>query len=66
MTTQPAQSIDAMFESIARKHLRIETLEARNSDSLDFTEVAVWGVKAALQAAYEAGLAAGKDLNSQQ
>lgn len=38
----------------------------RNSDSLDFNEVAVWGVKAALQAVYEAGLAAGKDLNSQR
>ncbi len=43
------------LEAIARKHLHIETLEARNSDSLDFKDVACWSVKAALEAAFEAG-----------
>jgi hypothetical protein len=35
--------------------LSIETLETRNSDSLDFYDVAVWSLKKALQEAYEAG-----------
>lgn len=43
------------INAIARKHLSIETLETRRSDRLDFHEVAVWGVQAALDAAYEAG-----------
>lgn len=53
-------SIDALFAAIAKEHLHLETLETRNSDSLDFHDVAVWGVKAALEAAYEAGKAAAK------
>jgi hypothetical protein len=44
-----------LFTEIAKKHLRIETLETRNSDSLDFHDVSVWGVEAALQEAYLAG-----------
>lgn len=40
---------------IARKHLGLETLETRNSDSLDFSDQAVWALKAALEAAFEAG-----------
>ena len=36
----------------------IDTLETRKSDSLDFHDVSVWGVKEALIAAYQAGLAA--------
>ena len=43
------------IERIARQHLRFTTLEARNIDSLDFREVAVWQVREALLAAYEAG-----------
>lgn len=53
-------TIAEVLESIARKHLRIETLECRSSDSLDFHEVSVWGVEAALQAAFEAGQKAAK------
>ena len=54
-------SLDTLFAQIALDHLFIETLEHRHSDSLDFHNVSVWGVKSALQAAYEAGLiAAGK------
>lgn len=40
---------------IARKHLAIPTLEIRRSDSLDFYQVSVWVVEAALNAAYQAG-----------
>jgi site-specific DNA-adenine methylase len=40
---------------IARQHLHIETLQARHADRLDFHEVAVWSIEAALKAAFEAG-----------
>jgi hypothetical protein len=48
-----------LFTDIAREHLFIETLEERQSDSLDFHDVSVWGVKNALLHAYQAGLRAG-------
>ena len=53
-----AQTLDALLTQIAQEHLFIETLETRKSDSLDFHDVSVWGVKEALIAAYQAGLAA--------
>ena len=40
---------------IAQQHLGIQTLEARNSDRLDFHELSVWQIKAALEAAYLVG-----------
>lgn len=46
---------NAIIHQIARRHLGIETLAVRNSDSLDFHDVGVAGVSAALQAAFEAG-----------
>jgi len=49
------QQIDQLLTEIANKHLNLETLETRNSDSLDFQEVAVWSLKDALEAAYESG-----------
>ena len=52
--------IDTILTLIAQKHLGIETLETRRSDRLDFHDVSVWGVKSALVAAYQAGLAAGQ------
>jgi hypothetical protein len=39
-------------------HLDIETLETRKSDALDFHDLAVWTIRAALEAAYKAGAAA--------
>lgn len=51
---------DELFTQIAQQHLRIETLTERKSDSLDFHDVSVWGIKAALEAAYEAGKKARK------
>lgn len=44
---------------IAQKHLHVETLEVRRSDSLDFYDVSVWSIEDALREAYAAGLAAG-------
>jgi len=47
------------IEEIARKYLHLETLQVRNSDSLDFSDQAVWNIRDALVAAFEAGLQAG-------
>lgn len=44
-----------LLGDIAKQHLGIETLEPRNRDSIDFHDVSVWGVQAALTAAYLAG-----------
>jgi hypothetical protein len=49
---------DELFTQIAQRHLLVETLVVRKSDSLDFHSVGVWGIKDALEAAYEAGRAA--------
>jgi len=46
---------DEMLELIAKATLDIETLETRNSDGLDFHDLAVWTLKQALQQAYSAG-----------
>jgi hypothetical protein len=45
---------------IAKEHLHLETLDTRRSDSHDFSDQAVWCIKAALEAAYDAGLKVGK------
>ena len=59
MTTRTKPAPDALLLEIARKHFsNIETLETRNSDGLDFHDVAVWAIRAALEAAYTAGFAA--------
>ena len=41
--------------NIAQRILDIETLETRNSDSLDFKEQAIWSIKEALEQAYKKG-----------
>ena len=46
---------DPILAAIAREHLLIPTLESRRSDILDFHDVAVWQVEAALRAAFDAG-----------
>jgi hypothetical protein len=51
----PMKSPDQLFADIACKYLGIPTLESRRADSLDFHDVAVWQIKAALTAAFEAG-----------
>ena len=40
---------------IASKILDLETLETRLSDEKDFSDQAIWNIKEALEAAYEAG-----------
>lgn len=44
-----------ILAAIAREQLLIPTLETRRSDVLDFHDVAVWQVEAALRAAFDAG-----------
>ena len=56
--TKPAGTTkhrDAEIARIGREILPLETLETRHSDGLDFHNIAVWTMKAALEAAYEAG-----------
>ena len=63
MTTKTAPAnapSDALLLEVASKHFHsIETLETQNSDRLDFHDVAVWAIRAALEDAYEAGRIAG-------
>jgi hypothetical protein len=46
--------------------LGIKTLETRRSDSLDFHEVSVWGIKRALEVAYHMGKAEGTEEGLEQ
>jgi hypothetical protein len=48
---------DAAVARIARELLRIETLEVRNRDRLDFHDLGVGSIRDALRAAHEAGRA---------
>jgi len=47
--------------AIARRHLGITTFKRQWRDHLDFHEVGVWNVEAALKAAFEAGRASATD-----
>lgn len=44
------------LEKIAKEVLEVGTIETRNSDRLDFHEVAIWSIVSALEKAYELGL----------
>jgi hypothetical protein len=52
-----SQPIYMKLLDIAQTHInsRIPTLKSRNNDGLDFYEVSVWNLEAALTAAYELG-----------
>ena len=50
---------EALILDIATRHFFVETLETRNRDRLDFHDVGVWAMRAALSEAYEAGRIAG-------
>ena len=65
--TKPAADAqrNALLLEIAERHLFLETLETRNSDRLDFHEHAVWAIRSALEAAYEAGCRAGASAATQ-
>ena len=51
--------LENLLTQIAQQHLRIETLETRKSDGLDFHDVAVWCLRDALEAAFNAGVEPG-------
>ncbi len=63
-------SSNAIAEStaaeVARRHLTIETLETRHSDSLDFHDCAVWSIREALIAAFESGARFTRDATNGQ
>lgn len=49
-----------ILAAIAATELGVSTLETRRSDRLDFHDIAVWSIREALSAAYDAGKAAAK------
>jgi hypothetical protein len=51
---------EALMLDIARRHFFVETLDTRNCDGLDFHDVAIWSIRAALIEAFAAGLAAAR------
>jgi len=56
MTTNTKAPSEALLLEIAAKHFHtVETLETRNRDRLDFHDVPVWSIRAALEEAFEAG-----------
>lgn len=55
------KAMNKAIESIAKRVLRLDTLETRNNDSDDFRDQAVWNIKDALTEAYEKGMKAGVD-----
>ena len=59
MTAKTAAPSEALLLEIAAKQFFLETLKTRRSDSLDFHDVAIWAIRAALDDAYEAGRIAG-------
>ena len=59
MTKSNDQMIDDLLTEIAKRHLGLETLESRRSDSLDFSDQAVWCIRDALMAAYGKGMEIG-------
>jgi len=54
-TTGGDNAAQTAAAEIARRILQIECLDTRNSDGLDFHDVAVWSLRDALIAAFEAG-----------
>ena len=49
--------LNKILTGIAQKNfVNVETLETRKSDSLDFYDVSVWQIKAALEDAFLAGM----------
>ncbi len=55
MTKCQQEKLNTLLIAIAQEELLVETLETRMSDNLDFYDVSVWGIKRALERAYEAG-----------
>ena len=47
--------MEKIIFQIAQKHFNVDTLQTRNLDRLDFYDVSVASIKAALEDAYQAG-----------
>lgn len=62
----PNAARDARLLEIAQRQFHLETLETRNWDRLDFHDVAVWAIRAALEEAFEAGRRAGPAITQPQ
>jgi hypothetical protein len=61
--TETKKVFDDLLISIAQKNFpSVETLEVRNSDSLDFHEVYVESIRDALKDAFIAGMSSGIQL----
>ena len=52
--------VDKLLAGIARRELRVPTLDVRGSDSLDFHDIGVTALRRALRLAYRAGCNAAK------
>lgn len=52
--------LEQLLTQIAQSKLGIETLETRKSDGLDFHDVAVWCLRDALEAAFNADVEQGR------
>ena len=66
MTIDPElqEILDEILIEIAKEHFHtVETLEVRNSDSLDFHNVYVSSIRDALKDAFTAGVTAGMRAN---
>ena len=55
MNSENNLKINPLISEIAVKFLGVKTLETQNSDALDFHDLAVRTLKAALEAAFNAG-----------
>jgi hypothetical protein len=53
--------LEAVIAKIASEKLGVETLQTRGRDSLDFHELGVASIRAALLEAFEAGVKAGRN-----
>ena len=58
------EDFNRLIEKIAKDNIGLETLETRNSDDLDFHDVAVWSIKKALQDAFIAGMTVGNTIKN--
>lgn len=56
MTGQERQAAKAkIIEKLAKKYFRVESVETRKSDGLDFYDVAIWSIVDALNEAFDLG-----------
>jgi hypothetical protein len=58
MKNPPQLQIDVQITELAKQYLGLQSLEYRHNGNLDFQEIGVRNLKAALEAAYRAGMLA--------